>query len=159
MGKKLHTTDSTLSGYIIMSIVCTLYVYQESALNHMQNSITKFNIKTRKQSSITSIVKRFSDALRASVLVRWCNPSLSTSLPSIFTEKVEASTFEYCSYDARPVLCISCLSNSLLVCLLLLSAASAELQLYISTDNVKTGYRYLIKDDNYLLTEKTDQFH
>ena len=35
MGKKLLTTDSTLSGYIIMSIVCTLYVYQESALNHM----------------------------------------------------------------------------------------------------------------------------
>ena len=26
------------NGYIIMSIVCTLYVYQESALNHMQQA-------------------------------------------------------------------------------------------------------------------------
>ena len=39
MGKKLLTTDCTLSGYIIMSIVCTLYVYQESALNHMEKSL------------------------------------------------------------------------------------------------------------------------
>ena len=54
--------------------------------------------------TLTSIVKRFSDALRASVLVRWCNPSLSTILPPIFTEIGEASTFEYCSYDARPLL-------------------------------------------------------
>ena len=29
-------TDSTLHGYNIMSIVCTLYGYQDSALNHMQ---------------------------------------------------------------------------------------------------------------------------
>ena len=28
-------TDSTLHGYNIMSIVCTLYGYQDSALNHM----------------------------------------------------------------------------------------------------------------------------
>ena len=39
MGKKLLTTDSTHSGYIIMSIVCTLYVYQESALNHMRAEV------------------------------------------------------------------------------------------------------------------------
>ena len=29
-------TDSTLNGYNIMSIVCTLYGYQDSALNHME---------------------------------------------------------------------------------------------------------------------------
>ena len=28
-------TDSTLPGYSIMSVVCILYVYQDSALNHM----------------------------------------------------------------------------------------------------------------------------
>ena len=28
-------TDSTLHGYNIVSIVCTLYGYQDSALNHM----------------------------------------------------------------------------------------------------------------------------
>ena len=31
-------TDSTLHGYNIMSIVYTLYGYQDSALNHMKNS-------------------------------------------------------------------------------------------------------------------------
>ena len=35
MRKKLLTTDSTLCGYIIMPVVCTLYGYQDSALNHM----------------------------------------------------------------------------------------------------------------------------
>ena len=28
-------TDSTLPGYSIMSVVCIIYVYQDSALNHM----------------------------------------------------------------------------------------------------------------------------
>ena len=52
-------------------------------------------------------------------------------------------------YLLCPVYLVSCLSNSLLVCLLLLSAASAELQLYTRTDTVKTGYRYLLNDDKH----------
>ena len=35
-GRVTNCTDSTLHGYNIMSIVCTLYGYQDSALNHMQ---------------------------------------------------------------------------------------------------------------------------
>ena len=30
-----YYTDSTLPGYYIMSVVCILYRYQDSALNHM----------------------------------------------------------------------------------------------------------------------------
>lgn len=52
-------------------------------------------------------------------------------------------------YLLCPVYLVSRLSNSLLVCLLLLSAASAELQLYTRTDTVKTGYRYLLNDDKH----------
>ena len=35
--------------------------------------------------TLTSIVNRFSDALRVSVFVRCCNPSLSMILPPMFT--------------------------------------------------------------------------
>ena len=34
-------TDSTLPGYSIMSVVCILYVYQDSALNHMEERSAK----------------------------------------------------------------------------------------------------------------------
>ena len=61
-----------------------------------------------------------------------------------FTKSVEMSLYLLC-----PVYLVSRLSNSLLVCLLLLSAASAELQLYTRTDTVKTGYRYLLNDDKH----------
>ena len=37
-----YYTDSTLPGYYIMSVVCILYRYQDSALNHMQ--VQKHNI-------------------------------------------------------------------------------------------------------------------
>ena len=32
-----YYTDSTLPGYYIMSVVCILYRYQDSALNHMMS--------------------------------------------------------------------------------------------------------------------------
>ena len=33
-----YYTDGTLPGYYIMSVVCILYRYQDSALNHMDTS-------------------------------------------------------------------------------------------------------------------------
>ena len=40
-------TDSTLPGYSIMSVVCILYVYQDSALNHMGGQVDGKSLDSR----------------------------------------------------------------------------------------------------------------
>ena len=64
-----------------------------------------------------------------------------------FTKSVEMSL--YLLFSVLYTSSLVCPTHYLLVCLLLLSAAPAELQLYTRTDTVKTGYRYLLNDDKH----------
>ena len=55
--KGTYYTDSTLPGYYIMSVVCILYGYQDSALNHMKEGIGL--LTAQRTSDITSGSKYF----------------------------------------------------------------------------------------------------
>ena len=50
-------TDSTLHGYNIMPIVCTLYGYQKSALNHMPSDLESFPSLLRQKFDFSECTK------------------------------------------------------------------------------------------------------